>query len=147
MSKPAKGGALSADLSACLDQIKPSNGYNTDVAKVYGPTDRVAQNAGMPYILVRPAADSRTGLANGEASRVKSYEIEGVFSKAATEAELCNLHVDVLRALGIGQDLFERKFPGLVEDVDEASYRWAQGGETTHSITILIGVNYVERYN
>ncbi|MCY1562934.1 hypothetical protein D9M68_1003980 [compost metagenome] len=70
-----------------------------------------------------------------------------MFSKSAEAAELDAVHVDVLRALGIGQDLDERKFPGLVEEEDEATWRWAQKGETTHSITITVGVLYVENYN
>ena len=77
-------------------------------------------------------------------------EIEhpGVFKKTAAEQDLANFHVDVLRAFGIGQDLPERTFPGLLdEEGDEAEYRWAVKGETTHSITIRLGIQYVQTYN
>lgn len=142
-----KASAITTALRERLDQIQPSNGYFTALARVYGPDESVPDKAPLPYALTRPAADSRTGLACRQATRVRQFEVEVVFSKAASAADLDAVHVDVLRALGIGQDLDERKFPGLVEDEDEATWRWAQKGETTHSITITFGVLYVENYN
>jgi hypothetical protein len=147
MPLPAKASTVTTELRTRLEQIKPANGYAIDLQRVYGPTESVADTATKPYALVRPAADNRTGLAAGQATRVRQFEIEVVFSKAAEEAALDAVHVDVLRALGIGQDLHERIFPGLIEEEDEATWRWAQKGETTHSITITLGVFYVETYN
>lgn len=147
MPPPPKAAAVSAQLRECLALIKTGNGYLTELAKAYAPNDRVPDTAPKPYALIRPSLDGRTGLAGYEATRLRTYEIEVIFAKSADEAELSAVHVDVLRALGIGQDLPERKLPGLLEEQDEASFRWAQAGETTHSITITIGVTYVERYN
>lgn len=147
MPLPIKASAVTTALRERLDQIQPANGYFTALARVYAPDESVPDKAPMPYALIRPAADSRTGLACRQATRVRQFEVEVVFSKAASADDLDAVHVDVLRALGIGQDLYERKFPGLVEDEDEATWRWAQKGETTHSITITFGVLYVENYN
>lgn len=142
-----KASVLTTALRERLDQIQPANGYFTALARVYEPNESVTDKAPLPYALIRPAADTRTGLANRQGLRVRQFEVEVVFSKAAVPGELDAVHVDVLRALGIGQDLDERKFPGLIEDEDEAIWRWAQKGETTHSITITLGVHYVETYN
>ena len=95
-----------------------------------------------------PHAVLHNDLAGQQGLRVREYEIEGVFSVTATEQDLANFHVGVLRAFGIGQDLPERKFPGLLdEEGDEAEYRWAVKGETTQSITIRLGIQYVQTYN
>lgn len=147
MPLPNKASAIATALRERLGQIHPVNGYTTDLLRVYEPADSVPDTAPKPYALIRPATDSRTGTAGSQATRVRQFEIEVVFSKAAPAAELDAVHVDVLRALGIGQDLHERIFPGLIEDEDEATWRWAQKGETTHSITITLGVLYVETYN
>jgi hypothetical protein len=138
---------ISIALKACLAEIKPVNGFTTDLQQVYGPTERVRDKAPMPFALVRSVSDVRTGAVSWQATRQRTFEIEVVFSRAATEADLDAVHVDILRALGFGQDLYERKFPGLIEDEDSAELRFASEGETTHSITITIGVNYVENYN
>lgn len=147
MPLPIKASAVTTALRERLDQIQPSNGYFTAMARVYEPAESVPDAAPKPYALIRPATDIRTGLASRQATRVRQFEVEVVFSKSTQPDALDAVHVDVLRALGIGQDLDERKFPGLIEEEDEASWRWAQKGETTHSITITFGVLYVENYN
>lgn len=147
MPLPIKASEVTTSLRERLEQIQPANGYFTALVKVYDPDETVLDKAPTPYALVRPATDTRASFANRQALRVRQFEVEVVFSKAAAASELDAVHVDVLRALGIGQDLEERKFPGLIEDEDEATWRWAQKGETTHSITITIGVHYVETYN
>ncbi|MDV7837605.1 hypothetical protein R4K51_30150, partial [Pseudomonas aeruginosa] len=65
----------------------------------------------------------------------------------AEEHELDDVHVDILRALGFGEDQPERKFPGLVEDIDEAVAQFAEAGRNFHTLTATIGVIYVETYN
>lgn len=147
MPNPTKASTLTPALSERLQLIKPVNGYLTDLVGVYTPTDRVPDEAPKPYALIRPVADARTSQAAYEATRVRTYELELVFSKAVGEQALCDAHVDVLRALGFGQDQPARQFPGLVDEPDEAEFRWAQKGETTHSITITLGVGYAEKYN
>lgn len=135
-------------LRECLAAIQTANGYITNLQRVYGPTEKVADTAPKPYALVRPGADVRTSTGGFQATRERLFEIEVVFSKAdAGEAELDAVHIDVLRALGFGQDLPDRKFPGLIESEDEAAMLFAAEGRTTHSITITIGVTYVATYN
>lgn len=147
MSKPSKASAVTAVLCERLQQIQPVNGYCTALQRVFEPQDSVPDKAPTPYALVRVARDGRSGSASYQALRLRQFEVELVFSKAAPPSALDDAHVDVLRALGFGQDLPERKFPGLLEEEDEAEFRWARQGETTHSVTITLGVNYVETYN
>lgn len=142
-----KASAVTAALRERLDRIKPDGGYLTDLRGVYVPSETVQDRAPLPYALIRPASDVRTGLAGIQATRVRQFEIEVVFPKSAEEDALSAVHVDILRALGIGQELPERKFPGLLEEEDSAEFRWASSGEKTHSITIAIGVLYAETYN
>ena len=147
MSKPAAASRVTDALCERLSNIQPRNGFNTELKRVYRPKDMVPDKPVTPYALVRAASDSRTSSAAYQATRERTFEIEVVFSKACDEGELDAAHVDVLRALGIGQDLPERKFNGLIEGEDEAEFRWARQGETTHSIIIRLGVMYVETYN
>lgn len=142
-----KGAEVTKELRYQLEQIKPANGYHTDLKGVYGPTDKPSDKPPLPYALVRWASDVRTDLALSQALRARSFEIEVFFSKACTEQDMDAVHVDILRCLGIGQELPERKFPGLLEGEDEAIPRWASNGETTHSITITVGVQYAQTYN
>ncbi|WP_325435168.1 hypothetical protein [Pseudomonas nitroreducens] len=142
-----KASQVTKDLRERLGEIRPDNGYLTDIKNVYGPTDRVNDNDPKPYLLVRPASDSRTGTAKTQAGRVRLFEVEARFGKSAGEDELDEIHVDVLRALGFGHEAEDRKFPGLVEDEDEAVQEFAAEGRNYHSTTITIGVFYVETYN
>lgn len=143
----SKASEISKGLRERLEKITPANGYATQLQRVYGPTDKPRDKAPMPLALIRPQADTKTSGAGFQATRVRTYEIEVQFAKSADESELSNAHVDILRALGFGQDQPERKFPGLLEDEDQAEFRFATEGETTHSITLTIGVLYVESYN
>ncbi|MCP8465927.1 hypothetical protein NK553_18405 [Pseudomonas sp. ZM23] len=142
-----KASEVAKALRERLGEIRPENGYFTAIDRVYGPTERARDKAPMPYLLVRTATDSRTGAAKTQASRVRTFEIEAVFGKSAEEADLDNIHVDVLRALGFGRDDFDGRFPGLIEDQDDAVPQYAGEGRDTHNITITIGVAYVENYN
>lgn len=143
----AKASEVSKALRAQLSTICPDNGYLTNLQQVYGPNDTVRDKAPTPYVLVRQVSDVRSDAAGLQALRLRTFEVEGVFSKAADEGDLDALHVDVLRCLGFGQDQPERKFPGLIDSEDEAVFEWAAEGRTTHSITITLGVSYVETYN
>lgn len=148
MPLPIKATQVSIDLRARLDEIKQSNGYYTDLKRVYGPTEKVQDAAPKPYALVRPGPDARTSTAGVQATRLRSFDIEVVFANSDTvEGEMDAVHVDILRALGLGQDQPERKFPGLLDDEDEATPAYASNGTKTHSITITIGVTYVATYN
>lgn len=142
-----KASQVTRDLRERLGEIRPDNGYLTAIMRVYGPTERVNDTEPKPFLVVRPVSDSRTGAAKTQAGRVRLFEIEAVFGKGATEDELDDIHVDVLRALGFGHEADERKFPGLVEDEDEAVQQFAADGRNFHSTTITIGVFYVETYN
>lgn len=142
-----KASQVTQDLRERLGEIHPNNGYLTAIKRVFGPTERVPDTEPKPYLVVRPANDSRTGKAKNQAGRVRLFEIEAVFGKGSTEEDLDAIHVDVLRALGFGQEDEDRKFKGLIEDEDEAVQEFASDGRTTHSTTITIGVFYVETYN
>lgn len=142
-----KASQVAKDLRERLGEIHPNNGYLTAIKRVYGPTERVNDTDPKPYLLVRPVNDSRTGAAKNQAGRVRLFEIEARFGKSSDEEELDDIHVDVLRALGFGHEAEERKFPGLVEDEDQAVQEFAAEGRNYHTTTITIGVFYVETYN
>lgn len=148
MSPVPKATLVGRSLRACLENIRQQNGYFTELKAVYGPRDRVPEKPPLPYALVRAASDSRTSIAGQQATRVRTFEVEVVFPRHADdpEAALDAAQIDVLRALGIGQDL-DRQFSGLVEEEDEAVFRYAEEKESTHSITIHVGVLYVATYN
>lgn len=140
--------AVTAAAKERLELIKPAAGFYTDVQAVFAAPKVATDKTPKPFVLLIGGADRRLDLAGRQGLRVREYEIEGVFSVTATEQDLANFHVDVLHAFGIGQDLPERKFPGLLdEEGDEAEYRWAVKGETTQSITIRLGIQYVQTYN
>ncbi|WP_054911043.1 hypothetical protein [Pseudomonas sp. NBRC 111135] len=143
----SKASQITKDLRERLGEIRPENGYLTAIKRVYGPTDRVDDSEPKPFLIVRPASDSRTGAAKTQAGRVRLFEIEAVFGKSAGEEDLDDVHVDVLRALGFGHEDEDRKFKGLIEDEDEAVQQFAAEGRNYHSTTITIGVFYVETYN
>lgn len=142
-----KASQVTQDLRERLGEIHPNNGYLTAIKRVFGPTERVPDTEPKPYLVVRPANDSRTGKAKNQAGRVRLFEIEAVFGKSSIEDELDDIHVDVLRALGFGHEDEDRKFPGLIEDEDEAVPQFAVEGRNFHTQTITIGVFYVETYN
>lgn len=140
--------AVTAAARERLERIKPTAGFFTDVQAVFVAPEVAKDNTPFMHVLLRGGSDRLIGWARPQAIRVREYEIEGVFKKTATERDMANFHVDVLRAFGIGQELPERKFPGLLdEEGDEAEYRWAVKGETTQSITIRLGIQYVQTYN
>lgn len=148
MSTLPKATQVGKDLRARLEEIKPINGYFTDLKGVYPATETPKDSAPKPYALVRSGTDSRTSTAGYQATRLRAFEIEVVFPKSdSAEAEMDAVHIDILRALGFGQDRPERKFPGLIDDEDEATPTYASNGTKTHSITITIGVTYVATYN
>lgn len=142
-----KANALSEMLRARLEGITAANGYHTTLQRVYGPSDKVPDKAPLPYASFRPAGDTRTSTAAFQATRVRTFEIQAVFPRSAPDEALNEVHVDILRALGFGQDLPERKFPGLIEDEDEAEFEFANQGSSVNTLTMRIGVTYVETYN
>ncbi|WP_314407349.1 hypothetical protein [Pseudomonas kuykendallii] len=142
-----KATQVTAALCERLAEISRGNGYLTDLQRVYDPFERVQDKAPLPYALVRYPLDSRTSNASYQATRVRTFEIECVFGKSAEPGALDDLHVDLLRCLGFGQDQPERVFPGLIEDQDEAEFVPASEGKNTHSLILTIGVTYVETYN
>lgn len=147
MPPKPKSSALSQQLRACLEQIKPSAGYYSAIQRVYGPSDRVPDKAPLPYLLFRPDGDTRTSTAGYQATRVRTFVIEAVFPKSAPDEALDEIHIDLLRALGFGEYLPERKFPGLLDDEDGAQFEFASQGAATNTLSLRIGVTYVETYN
>ena len=140
--------AVTAAARDRLERINPDAGFYTDVKAVFVAPEIAKDSAPLMHTLLRGGLDRLISRAGNQAIRLREYDVEGVFRKTATEQDLANFHVDVLRAFGIGQDLPERKFPGLLdEEGDEAEYRWAVKGETTQSITIRLGIQYVQTYN
>lgn len=135
---------LSAALKARLELIQPLNSYHTALSGVFdlGP---VKDTQPTPYALLRWVDDQTSDRRLKDAHRTRSYEVVGVFGRAATLAELEQFHFDVLRALGWGCDVFTRPLPGEIIS-DSAEVEAAANGATNHIITITLEAQYVEVY-
>lgn len=135
---------LSAAIKARLELIQPVNGYHTALTGVFdlGP---VKDTQPLPYALLRWGDDQTSDRRLKDASRARSYVVEGVFSRAATLADLERFHYDVLRALGWGCEVFDRPLPGTVVS-DSAEIEPAANGTTYHTVTITLEAQYVEVY-
>lgn len=135
---------LSAAVKARLELIQPVNGYHTALSGVFdlGP---VKDTQPAPYALLRWVEDQTSDRRLKDAKRGRNYEVVGVFSRAATLADLERFHFDVLRALGWGCEVFARPLPGEIVS-DSAEIEPAANGATYHCITITLEAQYVEVY-
>ncbi|MGA4634521.1 hypothetical protein ACPA5B_11635 [Pseudomonas solani] len=144
----SKASELDQKLRDCLERITPSNGFGTEFRKVFEEDDPIPDKQAMPYLVARVDTDRRTSNAITQATRVRTYQIEAVFSHRTPRAELNAAGVDVLRAMGIGRFDAEHRVPGLIEDEDQMVFVNPAGkGITTRSLFITVGVTYVEDYN
>lgn len=144
----SKASELDQKLLACLERIKPSNGFVTEFRKVFEEEEPIPEKQAIPYLVARVDTDRSTSSAITQKSRVRIFQVEAVFSHRTKRSELNAAGVDVLRALGIGRFDAEHKMPGLIEDEDQMVFVNPAGkGITTRSLFITIGVNYVEDYN
>ncbi len=141
-----KATELDAALHARLSGISKADGYLTDVAKVYGPLDKIKDRDPTPYIQYRMVRDGRADTAGRQALRRREYAIEVTFSKGASAAELDGAHVDVLRALGFHEPDVDKRFPGLDDEEDEAEPQYPVDGVTTMRLIISIAVLYTQTY-
>lgn len=137
---------LTATLKACLEKIKPSNGYVTDIKQVYGLLETPKDKAPTPYIKLRVGDDHRTSTAAAQATRVRTYLVEAFFARSAQEAELDAVGTDILRALGFGLDRPQRELPGLLDQQDEIQIEPCENGTLLHRVTVAVGITYVETY-
>lgn len=145
MSKP-RASQVTDDLEKALEQIVPANGYGTEIKAVFRAAGKVKDAQPKPYILLRVATDTRTGGAVQQASRLRTFELQVVFSHAAEDEELDQAHRDILRCVGFGEVDFDRRLPGLFDEPDEATYEYPAEGSKTRSVTVQLGVTYVENY-
>lgn len=135
---------LSAAIVARLGLINPANGYNTALNGVFELCP-VKDTQLPPYALLRWADDQTTDKRLKDAKRGRNYEVEGVFPRAASLADMERFHFDVLRALGWGGGIFERPVPGEITS-DSAEIVPAAKGGGFHTITITLETQYVEVY-
>lgn len=137
---------LSTAIETRLQAISQANGFATDVVAVYGFGERVPDKAAMPYLLVRLADDSIEQLAGTTAARVAQYQIEAVFSRAASLQDLQCCHHDILRTLGAGGVLPDRPLtPGKAFE-ESAEFDPDQNGSSTRRLLSTITLRYVEQY-
>lgn len=138
------GVTMTEAVNARLELIKPSAGYYTDLKGVY-QLRPASDNAPLPYALLAWELDASEQRGLRDAKRGRTYVVRGVFSKAATLAELERFHFDVLRALGYGACEFERPIPGQIVS-DSAELEPAADGSTKQRITITLEARYTEPY-
>lgn len=141
-----KAKLITSQLVSCLERIKPNNGYITDLKNVYPNASIVPDKAGFPCALVRVVTDNCTGMASTQATRERTFEIEIVFKRGASQDDLDAVHVDALRALGFGKYEYEREMKGLLMDQQEAVFEFATQGANYTTATITVAFVYVENY-
>lgn len=145
MAKPCAT-VVTDQLMSCLQRITLANGYSTDLKGVFRGTDKVKDTQPKPYILARVLTDVRTGRAVRQATRVRTFALEAVFSHTADDEQLDQAHRDILRCVGFGEDDFDNRFPGLLDEMDEATYDYPAEGSKTRAVIVQLGVTYVENY-
>lgn len=141
-----KAKLITSQLISCLGGISPRNGYITEIENIYPDAAVAPDRAALPCALVRVAADSCTGMASTQATRERTFEIEVVFKRGATQDDLDAAHVDVLRSLGFGRHEYERDMKGLITDQQEAVFDFASQGNNFTTVTITVAFIYVENY-
>lgn len=142
----SKASEITAQLIAQLELIKTANGFNTDVKKVYPFADIVPDGAALPCILVSIDSDTMEESVGVQAKRMREFDIQVVFKRGATQSDLDDAHIDVLRALGFGKYPHERVLKGLVTDQQEAVFDMASQGSNFTSVTVSVSCAYVENY-
>lgn len=141
-----KAKAIAGQLISCLESISPLNGYVTALENIYPDASIAPDRASFPCALVRVAADNCTGMASTQATRERTFEIEVVFKRGATQDDLDAAHVDILRSLGFGRHEYEREMKGLMTDQQEAVFEFASQGNNFTTVTITVAFIYVENY-
>ncbi|GMQ53506.1 hypothetical protein [Halopseudomonas aestusnigri] len=143
MSKAAE---LTTAIEACLAEITAANGYATDIQGVYGFSQNVPDTAAKPYLIIRIPEDEAVKHSGNAVHRVATYQVEAVFSRAATLADLQNCHYDILKSLGYGGNYQERPLkPGWAGE-ESAEFDMGASGGQLRSVTASISIQYVERY-
>ncbi|PKM30230.1 MAG: hypothetical protein CVV07_07380 [Gammaproteobacteria bacterium HGW-Gammaproteobacteria-11] len=141
-----RSSAVDQALEDRLKTIVPGNGFITDLRGVFGPLDSPKDNQPTPYCQWSVVNDSRTGRAGKQCTRMRSYQIEVFFSKAAAHGALSDAHVDLIRCFGFDQLDVDRQFPGLVGDEEEATPVYPAQGVHTMRLLFNFSVTYVETY-
>lgn len=129
-----------------LGSIQPANGFATNVKSVKGPFDRVDDRLGRPYAQFKVAADTRTGKAGRQVSRMRTYLIELIFGSQVTEQELNDAGLDLQRCFGFDEIDVDKQFPGLVADEDEIGFEYPEQGAQSTRLTFTFSVIYIETY-
>lgn len=138
---------LTGALVRQLESVNSVNGYVTDLCGVHVHTEAVPDGAQLPCALVNiDSPDIITGRASVQATRERTYSIQIVFNRRATEAELNAANNDVLRCLGFGRHEYDREMKGLITESQETSYDFAGNGSSYTSVTISVTFVYVETY-
>lgn len=133
-------------LEAYLQRIQLCNGFGTDVKAVFRGSNKVPDKQDRPYICMRVQSDVRTSSSGSSATRLRTYLLEVVFSHAVDDDELDQAQRDILRCVGFGEPDFDRRFPGLIDEADEAAYEYPEGGSKNRSVVVQLGVTYVDNY-
>jgi len=143
MSKAAE---LTTAIEACLAEISPDDGYATRLNGVYGVAKNVPDKAATPYLIIRIEEDESVKHSGNVVHRIANYQVEAVFSRSATLADLQNCHHDILKSLGYGGNYQDRPLkPGWAGE-ESAEFDMGASGGQLRSVTASISIQYVERY-
>jgi hypothetical protein len=141
-----KATELSEALEVCLGQIRPGNGYATDIKAVYGFGEVKKDAAPLPCLLVIVTEDQSVERAGSRVKRTASYEVQGIFSRSASLQDLQRCHHDILLSLGFG-DLPPGRALLQGEIVEEtAEFEPGIGGSSTRAVISRLVIRYIETY-
>jgi hypothetical protein len=142
----SKGAQLSAAIEARLGQIKPANGFTTDIKAVYPFGKAKPDTAPAPVILLRAGEDQLLSNIWPDAIRQVTYQIEGVMARAATLQELQALHHDIVKAVCGTKLPGTRPLENGHQFEDSADFDPDTDGSTNRRVIVSITLNYVESY-
>lgn len=117
-----------------------------DLQGIHLHTDTLPDGAPLPCALVTIDSDSMVEFVGSRARRARTYSIQVVLRRGATETDLNAMAVEVLRSLEFGQIPARRKMKGLNTSEQDTRYDFAGNGSNLTSVTLLVTYDYVETY-
>lgn len=113
---------------------------------VYAHADTVQDGSTLPCLLLNIESDELTDHVGPEAKYDRSYSMQVVFKRGATEADLADARRRIMRALGFGKVAFERPIKGMHTDNQVTEYEFASKGNNYTTVTIVVTFSYIENH-
>lgn len=113
---------------------------------VYAHADTVQDGSPLPCLLLNIESDELIEHVGPEAKHDRSYSMQVVFKRSATETDLADARRRIMRALGFGRAAFDRPIKGMHTDSQITEYDFAKKGNNYTTVTIVVTFSYIENY-